>query len=69
MIRCEYILLIVTSALMLALQTFCKYRFYLEDKYTQTQEGSGMNPEYKHERKLDFMPATSAVCLKIDNFS
>ena len=43
-------------------KSFCRYKFYLDDKYTQTEEIAGtMNPEFHHEKKFSFKSATKQV--------
>ncbi|KAK2174589.1 hypothetical protein NP493_790g01014 [Ridgeia piscesae] len=38
--------------------TCCKYTMYMDEKATATNEITGMNPRYEHEKQFDFKPVT-----------
>ena len=43
-------------------RSFCRYKFYLDDNYTQTEEIAGtINPTFHHEKKISFKTATKQV--------
>ena len=43
-------------------KSFCRYKFYLDDKFTQTEEIAGtINPTFHHEKKFSFKTATKQV--------
>ena len=47
-------------------RSFCRYKVYLDDKYTQTEEVAGtINPTFHHEKKISFKSATKQVHGKI----
>ena len=42
-------------------QTFCRFKFYLEDKPTESSEVGGINPDYNFNKQFSFTPATKQV--------
>ena len=50
-------------------KSFCKYKFYLDDKYIETSEMAGtINPVFTHEKTISFKTATKQVWLMFKNF-
>ena len=47
-------------------RSFCRYKFYHDKQYTQTEEiGGTINPVFEHEKKIAYKAASKRVGLTL----
>ena len=56
---------IFLTACYISFQSFCKYKFFLDDKHISTSEEAGMNPNFKFANKHSYNPCTEGVGLQV----